>query len=103
MRSTICCCMCWSALFIGPCSFQNALDRLGKRCPIVASRHISSVPLSNCVERVSMSISRFHSLAIQCTGGSITHSILFCKRVMVEHFQVKIEHVSSTTHLGRFT
>ncbi len=35
--------------------------------------------------------------------GSITHSILFCKRVMVEHFQVKIEHVSSTTHLGRFT
>ncbi len=29
----------------------------------IAQRHISSVPLSNCVERVSTSISPFHSLA----------------------------------------
>src|SRR6266436_4298245 len=33
-RSEICCCVCWSALFIGTFSFQNVLDSLGKRLPL---------------------------------------------------------------------
>src|SRR5258708_36615905 len=33
-RSEICCWVCWSALFIGPFSFQNALNRLGKSLPL---------------------------------------------------------------------